>query len=71
MRSGIYYGYIGLIDGIIGRLRRECGEPVKAIATGGLAPLFAEAAASIDILEPDLTLHGLKLMYDLNYENEK
>lgn len=68
MQSGIYYGYAGLIDGIIGRLRQECGAQAKTIATGGLAPLFAEAAAAIDVLEPDLTLRGLKYIYDLNHE---
>lgn len=69
MQSGIYYGYIGLISGILGRISEEMTEPegVKVIATGGLAPLFSEAVERIDVLEPDLTLQGLKLIYDMNY----
>ncbi len=46
MRSGIFWGYVGLIEGVVARIREEYGEPMKVIATGGLAPLFADATAA-------------------------
>jgi type III pantothenate kinase len=66
MQSGIIFGYVGLIEGIVARMRRELGEPVKVIATGGLADIIAEETGVIDALEPDLTLLGLQLIHDLN-----
>ncbi len=66
MQSGIYYGYIGLIEGIVGRIREELGHNAKVIATGGLAGLYAESASVIGHVEPDLTVWGLKEMYKLN-----
>ena len=66
MQSGIIFGYVGLIEGIVARMRRELGEPVKVIATGGLADIIAEETGVIDALEPDLTLLGLRLIHDLN-----
>ncbi len=59
MRSGIFWGYVGLIEGVVSRIREEYGRPMKVIATGGLAPLFADATAAIEHLDPDLTLRGL------------
>jgi type III pantothenate kinase len=59
MRSGIYWGYVGLIEGVIARIREEFGTEMKVIATGGLAPLFAGATPVIEHLDPDLTLRGL------------
>jgi type III pantothenate kinase len=66
MQSGIYYGYIGLIEGIATRIKREYGHPMKVIATGGLAPLYARECPMIENLEPDLTILGLKLIYEMN-----
>ena len=66
MQSGIYFGYVGLIEGILSRIQTEFGKPMEVIATGGLAPLFARATAAIQHLEPDLTIHGLKEIYALN-----
>lgn len=66
MQSGIYWGYVGLIDGILGRIRAEFGAPMKAIATGGLAPLFGSATKSIDLVDPDITLRGLVEVYRRN-----
>jgi len=63
MRSGIYWGYIGLIEGLLTRIEGEFGEPLKAIATGGLAPLFAEGTARFAAIDPDLTLDGLRLLF--------
>ena len=62
MRSGIYWGYVGLIEGLLARIEGEFGEPLKAIATGGLAPLFAEGSLKLTTIDPDLTLDGLRLL---------
>jgi type III pantothenate kinase len=66
MQSGIYYGYAGLIEGIAGRIISEYGAPMKVIATGGLASLYAKACPLIEQLEPDLTIYGLKDLYEMN-----
>lgn len=66
MQSGIYWGYVGLIEGLVGRIRNEFGAAMQVIGTGGLAPLFAGATAAIDRVDPDLTLWGLRLVYDYN-----
>ncbi len=66
MQAGIYWGYVGLIEGLAKRIEAELGEPMKLIATGGLAPLFADATASIGHLDPDLTLDGLVLLAERN-----
>jgi type III pantothenate kinase len=64
MQSGIFWGYIGLIEGLIGRIRAESGHTdMPVIATGGLAPLFAGATSVIDKVESDLTLLGLRLIH--------
>jgi type III pantothenate kinase len=65
MQSGIYWGYIGLIEGLVQRIRAERGEPMGVIATGGLAPLFA-GTPIFDHVDPDLTLWGLRLIYRRN-----
>lgn len=66
MQSGIYYGYVGLIDGIVGRIKAEQGGSMKVIATGGLASLYARACPVIESLEPDLTIDGLRQLYEMN-----
>ena len=68
MQSGIYWGYMGLIEGIVTRIRASYtdGAPFKVIATGGLAPLFADGTDVIDVTDPDLTLHGLVLLHQMN-----
>jgi type III pantothenate kinase len=66
MRSGIYWGYIGLIDGMIARLRDELGKPAGVIATGGLAPLFTECSVSLQHSDPQLTLRGLYTVWRRN-----
>ena len=62
MQSGIYWGYIGMIEGLLTRIEGEFGAPLKAIATGGLAPLFAEGTSKFTAIDPDLTLEGLRLL---------
>lgn len=59
MKSGIYWGYVGLIEGLVRRISEEFGGPMTVVATGGLAPLFAEATEAIHHLDQDLTLRGL------------
>lgn len=62
MQSGIFWGYVGLVEGLVARISAECGHPLKVIATGGLAPLFAEGTSVFQHIEPDLTLDGLRLL---------
>ncbi len=66
IQSGIFYGYVGLIEGIIARMQAEYGEKMMVIATGGLAPLFDKATKAIDRVEDDLTLYGLHAIYHMN-----
>jgi type III pantothenate kinase len=66
MQSGLFWGYVGLIEGLVVRIKREFGSPMGVIVTGGLAPLFEGAIEGIDDTDPDLTLWGLRLLYDRN-----
>lgn len=67
MKSGIFWGYVGLIEGLVRRIKEEAEHSdMWVIATGGLAPLFMEVTASIDQLMPDLTLRGLLCIYRRN-----
>ncbi len=66
MQSGVYWGYIGLVEGIVNRIRAERGRPMKVIGTGGLAPLFQQDTAIFDAVEDDLTMHGLVLIHRFN-----
>jgi len=66
MQSGIVFGYVGLIEGIVARIRRELGKKAKVVATGGYADLIAKETRVIDVVNPDLTLIGLRLIYLMN-----
>ena len=66
MESGMFYGYVGLIDGIVGRIKKEFGGPMKVVATGGLATLYAKASEVIDETAEDLTIFGLLRIYRMN-----
>jgi type III pantothenate kinase len=59
MQSGIFWGYVGLIEGLVARIKAERGEPITVIGTGGVASLFHGATEAIDLFDPDLTIHGL------------
>jgi type III pantothenate kinase len=59
MQSGIFWGYVGLIEGLVARIRAEWDEPMTTVATGGLAPLFFGATDALQHLDPDLTMRGL------------
>jgi len=65
MIIGIYWGYVALIEGLVARLKSEIGKPVTVIATGGLATLFDQRTDAFDAIEPDLTIRGLSLLYDM------
>jgi type III pantothenate kinase len=69
IQSGVFWGYIGLIEGMIVRIKAEYGRPMTVIGTGGLAPLFAQAENLFDRVEDDLTLHGLRVIHDYNKTN--
>ncbi len=62
IQSGIIFGYAGLVDGIVQRMKAEMAPTPKVIATGGLAPLIRDVAATIEVVEPDLTLQGLYII---------
>lgn len=66
IQAGIFYGYVGLLEGIIRRMQDEYGQKIKVIATGGLASLFEKATPLIDTSEPDLTMFGLLTIYQMN-----
>lgn len=62
MRSGIFWGYVGMVEGLVQRIRGEFAQSLKVIATGGLAPLFAEGTTIFEAIDPDLTLEGMRLL---------
>jgi type III pantothenate kinase len=64
MHIGIYWGYIAMIEGLVARMKAEIGRPVKVIATGGLAVLFEKHTAIFDVIEPDLTIQGLAMLWE-------
>ena len=59
MQTGVFWGYVDLIEGLIDRIKNEYGEPMKVVATGGISSLYSEATKSIDHFDPDLTIRGL------------
>ena len=65
MQIGIYWGYVAMMEGLIERMKRELDRPVTVVATGGLASLFDNHTALFDAVEPDLTIQGLSLLYDM------
>lgn len=69
IQSGIYFGYVGLADGIIRRMIDELGEKPKVVATGGFANLIAESAEMIEIVDENLMLEGLRLLYEIGVLN--
>jgi len=66
MQSGIVFGYAGLIEGIVSRIQNELGVKAKVVATGGYAELLARETPAIEEVNPDLTLLGLRLIYEMN-----
>lgn len=66
MQAGILFGYVGLIEGIVARMKQELGEDAKVVATGGYAQVIAEETDVIDTVDPNLTLNGLRMIYEMN-----
>jgi len=66
MRSGLFWGYIGLIEGLVKRIKEEYGAPMTVIGTGGLSTLFYKQTPAIDYIDPDLTIRGLVLIHARN-----
>lgn len=71
MLIGIYWGYVAMIEGLAQRLKSEIGKPLTVIATGGLATLFDKHTNVFDAIEPDLTIQGLSLLYDMATSSSK
>jgi type III pantothenate kinase len=68
MQSGVYWGYIGLVEGICARIRAERARPMTVIGTGGLSTLFAQGTDVLQKIDTDLTIHGLVLIDRMNRE---
>ena len=66
VQSGIVFGYVGLVDGLVERIRAEMDGPCRVLATGGLATLVAPESKTIEEVCPDLTLEGLRILYERN-----
>lgn len=65
MQSGLVYGYVSMIEGMVARIKKEIGKEVKVIATGGLSEIVSSCSNVIDVVDRTLTLKGLKIVYDL------
>ena len=59
MHTGVFWGYVGLIEGLVKRIKDEFGKPMKVVSTGGLAPVFEGSISGIDQIAPDITARGL------------
>ncbi len=67
IQAGVYFGYVGLVDGLVERMRVEMhDDPVRVVATGGLAPIIERDSTTIEAVDEGLTLEGLRLIYELN-----
>ncbi len=71
VQSGLYWGYISLVEGIVARIKEEYGKPMTVIGTGGLANLFFRQTPVIEHLDPDLTIRGLIMIHARNKDRAK
>ena len=70
MQSGVFWGYVGLVREISARIKAEYDRPMQVIGTGGLAPLFSQGDILFDMIEDDLTMHGLTVIHAFNKEHQ-
>ena len=66
MQSGLFHGYSAMVEGLVRRIREELGAEAPVVATGGLAPIFADELAFLEAVDLELTLEGLRLIWDKN-----
>ncbi|HLB11960.1 MAG TPA: type III pantothenate kinase [Dehalococcoidia bacterium] len=66
MQSGLIFGYVGLVEGIVRRIKRELGGRARVIATGGQAEVIVRESSMVEVVDPDLTLVGLRMIHELN-----
>jgi type III pantothenate kinase len=66
MQSGLFWGYAGMVDAVVERIREEVGFEARCVGTGGLARLFADACHTLETVDEMLTLRGLKILHDRN-----
>jgi type III pantothenate kinase len=69
IQSGLYYGYVGLVDGSLRRMMEELGGSARVVSTGGLAPLIATGSELIETVDDTLTLEGMRLIYERSQES--
>ena len=66
MESGLFYGYVGMVEGLVRRMTDELGGKAVCVATGGLADVIAPETSVVQHVDPDLTLHGLRIVWERN-----
>jgi len=66
VQSGVIYGYVGLVEGMVARFKEELGQEAKVVATGGWAEIMAAETPVIDVVDTNLTLTGLRFIYEMN-----
>ena len=71
IQSGLLFGYIGLVEGMVSRFKAELGSDTCVVATGGLAEILVRETEAIEVVDPWLTLHGLRVVYELNREEKR
>ena len=70
MQSGVFWGYVALIEGLVTRIKAEWGKPMTVVGTGGVASLFEGATTAIDHFDPDLTIRGMLEIWRRNQPNQ-
>lgn len=70
IQSGLFFGYVGLVDGILSRMKAETGKDTTVVATGGLAGIIAPETSLIDHVDEHLTLEGLRILYEKNHDRD-
>ena len=68
LQSGLVFGYAGLVEGLVARFKKELGDDARVIGTGGQASIISQEIDVFDEINPDLTLIGLRLIYDMNQQ---